>query len=122
MKLAPIMFPLKSLVLTQNAQAFAILRRYMALEWLNNPECTLFYDDVRSVTMDRYEFEHISEPSGYMKHIVAFVCVAGLDDEDEQRSVLAYASGEGAVKLHFPGMRKLDGRARRLADSLKESV
>lgn len=122
MKLAPIVFPLKSLVLTQNAQAFAILRRYMALEWLNNPECTLFYDDVRSVTMDRYEFEHISEPSGYMKRIVAFVCVAGLDEEDEQRSVLAYASGEGTVKLHFPGMRKYDSRARQLADSLKESV
>ena len=109
-------------ILSADDYGFGAVRWFMNDRELNNPECSVYYKDATVQTFTSDFFYPGPSYKIHQENAVAFLLVAGLDEDDEDRVTLLYTVGSNTLVLNFPMFRKLNAKGKRLLKRFEKAM
>ena len=102
--------------------AFGAFRWFMNHAELTEPELTVFYKDCGQSTFYSNDFFPVPSPAIRSEEAVAFIMVGSMDQEDQERVVVAYPVGSQLMTISFPTIPKMNARAKRLMKRFRSAM
>ena len=109
-------------ILSADDYGFGAVRWFMNNLELNNPECSVYYKDTSVQTFTSDDFFPIPPCRIHQEDAVAFLLVAGMDMDDEDRVTLLYTVGSNLLILNFPFFEKLNAKGKRLLSKFEKAM